>query len=60
MDFGFSDEQQLLRETVAELLTREAPLSVARTMLDGQSGFPSQAWNALAGNGWLGVAVPER
>ncbi len=59
MDFGFSEEQEQLRTAVREYFASELPVSFARAMLDDPTGFPHDAWLALADLGWLGLAVPE-
>ena len=56
MDFGFSEEQNLLREQVARFMTEACPLSVVRAQ---NSGFPHELWQQVADLGWLALIVPE-
>ncbi len=60
MDFGFSQEQEQLRDIVRDFLTSEAPTSYARAMMDDARGFTDEAWCAMADLGWMGLTVPER
>ena len=58
MDFRLSEEQELLIQSLSELLQREAPESLMAKM-DEAHEFPSQSWQALADNGILGLGIPE-
>ncbi len=52
--FGFTQDQQMMRESVLDLLERELPVERVRE-LDSNSEFPLAAYNALAKGGWLGL-----
>lgn len=58
MDFDFSQEQQMLKESVRRLLEREFPRSYAREC-DEQRRFPRELWNRMAAMGWLGLPLPK-
>ncbi len=60
MDFDFSDDQKLLRETVRRYLTDKSSLAVARRVLEGPETHAAEVWSGLAELGALGVAVPEQ
>ena len=53
MDLTFTDEQQLLRETVRGLCQRHADLTVVRQMEDDAIGYPDKFWAALGETGLL-------
>ncbi|PYC48431.1 acyl-CoA dehydrogenase [Litorivita pollutaquae] len=59
MNFGFSEEQDTIRETLARLLGDHATLAVAHDRLDTAKGFDAPTWAALAEGGWLGLAIAE-
>ena len=59
MNFGFSDEQDTIRETLARMLGDHATLEVAHDRLDSGEGFDTATWSALAEGGWLGLAMSE-
>src|SRR3954447_6108664 len=57
MDFGFTDEQERIREAIAKLCAGfDDDYWMQR---DSQGGFPADFHQALARDGWLGVAMPE-
>jgi len=58
MDFRWSEEQELLLESLEELLKREAPESLMAE-LDAKKEFPDKPWQALADHGILGLGIPE-
>ena len=59
MNFGFSEEQDTIRETLARMLGDHASLEVAHARLDSGEGFDTATWSALAEGGWLGLAMSE-
>jgi alkylation response protein AidB-like acyl-CoA dehydrogenase len=56
MDLELTDEQAQLRAVAGELLDARAPLSLARSFLEGD-GDPSALWSELAELGWYGVGI---
>ena len=56
--FGFSDQQQLIRENVLDLLERVLPATKIRE-LDAKGEFPHDAYAALANAGWMGLPYAE-
>ncbi|WP_236553316.1 acyl-CoA dehydrogenase family protein [Roseovarius indicus] len=59
MNFGFTEEQDTIRETLARMLGDHATLEVAHNRLDSGEGFDTATWSALAEGGWLGLAISE-
>lgn len=59
MDLNFSEEQQMLRDTVRGLSARECPIAVVRAMEDDPIGYPAPLWRQMAELGLLGLTVPE-
>ena len=59
MNFGFSDEHDAIRDTLARMLSDHATLAVAHDCLEAADGFDSATWTALADGGWLGLAIAE-
>ena len=59
MNFGLSDEQELLQNTVAEFCTREVPAPRLRALFDAGIGRDAALWKGLAELGVLGLLVPE-
>ena len=59
MDFGFSEEQKLLRDSVRKLMDRHAsPDYVARH--DREQAYPYELYDAWVEAGLLGLPFPER
>ena len=48
MDFGLSEEQRLLQETVRGFVTNECPLPRLRKIYDGKSDFDEGIWGGLS------------
>ncbi len=61
MNFGFTEEQELLRAEVRKLLDEKAPLDVVRQITEDASGpgYAPELWREIADLGWLGIPVPE-
>ncbi|MFQ5828384.1 MAG: acyl-CoA dehydrogenase family protein [Candidatus Methylomirabilia bacterium] len=59
MDFGFSQEQEMLRATARKFLENECPSGFVRNMMDHPAGTTSEFWHKLAEQGWLGLVYPE-
>jgi len=57
MDFSFSPEQEAIRDAIAKICTRFPDEYWLKK--DKEGGFPSELHQALAKDGWLGVAMPE-
>ncbi|RIL05197.1 MAG: acyl-CoA dehydrogenase [Proteobacteria bacterium] len=59
MDLDFSEEQQLLRETVRRVCEEHAPIAAVRAMEDDATGYPASFWKQLAEVGITGLLIPE-
>jgi len=59
MDFGFSPEQDMLRQTARAFLAENCPASLVRQMLEDERGYQPELWKDMAELGWLGLAFPE-
>lgn len=59
MDFGFSEEQELLRQTAREFLAEHCPMAFVRQMMEDEQGYTTALWKNMADLGWLGLAFPE-
>jgi alkylation response protein AidB-like acyl-CoA dehydrogenase len=60
MDLDFSEEQEMLRQTVRGVCERHAPIASVRAMEDHAVGFSKELWRQLADLGLLGLTLPER
>jgi len=61
MNFGFTDEQELLRNEVRKFLDESCPLERVRKISEDPNGpgFSRDLWQHIADLGWLGLMVPE-
>jgi alkylation response protein AidB-like acyl-CoA dehydrogenase len=60
MDFGFSDEQEMLRQSARGLLEKECASTVVRRLLEDERGYDAELWKKIAGLGWTGLTIPEQ
>jgi alkylation response protein AidB-like acyl-CoA dehydrogenase len=58
MDFSLTDEQILLRESIAKLMARHAPPEVVRR-LDREAAYPYALYDAWVEAGLIGLPFPE-
>lgn len=59
MDIGFTEEQELLRETARKFLDGECTTKFVRGMMATDTAVTDAFWRQLAENGWLGILYPE-
>jgi alkylation response protein AidB-like acyl-CoA dehydrogenase len=60
MDFSLTDEQEMLKASVADFMQREAkPDRIAR-LYQHEDGYDPGLFRTAAQSGWLGMLVPEQ
>ena len=59
MDFSFSADQQLLRNSARAFLDEHCKPAHVRTLWDEPRGESDALWKEMAQLGWLGLALPE-
>ena len=59
LDLEFDQEQELLRQTVRDVLERHCPLDVVRAMEDDQLGYVPELWSQLGQLDLIGLLLPE-
>jgi alkylation response protein AidB-like acyl-CoA dehydrogenase len=59
MNFGFTEEQELLRAEVRKFLDENCPLAEVRRIGETPEGFSRELWKRIAELGWQGLTVPE-
>ncbi|MBI4516379.1 MAG: acyl-CoA dehydrogenase family protein [Deltaproteobacteria bacterium] len=62
MALVFTEEQELLRHSAREFVTKQKPLRRLRALRDGNDpvGFSRQVWGEMAQLGWLAIPFPEQ
>jgi alkylation response protein AidB-like acyl-CoA dehydrogenase len=59
LDLEFDQEQELLQQTVRDLLQRHCPPEVVRSMEDDPVGYPLELWSQLGQLDLIGLLLPE-
>jgi len=59
MDLGFSEEQEMLRTTARDFLTKECPSELVKKLAEDEKGYSPELWKKMAELGWMGLAFPE-
>jgi alkylation response protein AidB-like acyl-CoA dehydrogenase len=59
LDLEFDQEQELLRQTVRDVLERHCGLDVVRAMEDDAVGYPPELWSQLGRLDLIGLLLPE-
>src|SRR5215471_13588888 len=59
MDIGFTEEQELLRETARRFLESECDARFVRQQMAAPGAVTDDFWAKLADQGWLGIVYPE-
>ena len=59
MNFGFNDEQELLRSTARKFFENECGSDTVRRLMETPEGITPDLWTKLAEQGWLGLVYPE-
>ena len=60
VNFEFSDDQRLMRDQDRRFLDDNAPLRIARAILDDEAlAYDADLWRSLAELGWTWAIIPE-
>jgi alkylation response protein AidB-like acyl-CoA dehydrogenase len=59
MDFGFNEEQEMLRATARKFLENECTSEFVRKRMAEDAGVTDEFWTKLAEQGWLGLIYDE-
>jgi alkylation response protein AidB-like acyl-CoA dehydrogenase len=59
MDFGFNEDQEMLRQSARDFLAKECPMTLVRKMMDDEGGNSPDLWRKMAELGWHGLILPE-
>ena len=58
MNFGLSDDQVLLKNTIKRFLDEQCPTARVRTIMETANGHDPALWNGLVDLGVAGLVVP--
>jgi alkylation response protein AidB-like acyl-CoA dehydrogenase len=59
VDFGFSEEQEQIRQSARDFLAKECPMTLVRTLMEDDRGHSDALWQQMAALGWMGLVFPE-
>jgi alkylation response protein AidB-like acyl-CoA dehydrogenase len=60
MNFGFTEEQDLLRAQVVRFMRDACPMAKVREITQTATCFDLQLWRQMAELGWLGLIIPQQ
>lgn len=59
MDFGFSEEQEMLRDAAKRFLADNCPTTFVRKMMADATAHDPAFWKKIVDMGWPGLLIPE-
>jgi alkylation response protein AidB-like acyl-CoA dehydrogenase len=59
LDFGFSEEQEMLRDAAKRFLADNCPTTVPRKMMADATAHDPAFWKKIVELGWPGLLIPE-
>ena len=59
MDFDYTEEQQLLKDSIEKFLAKNYSFEQRRAIVDSREGMSAAAWEGFASMGLLGLPIPE-
>ena len=59
MQFGLTETQQTLKNTVRKFLAAECPPAEMRRIMETETAFDGALWRKMADQGWTGIIFPE-
>jgi alkylation response protein AidB-like acyl-CoA dehydrogenase len=59
MNFGLTEEQQILANVARRFIEERAPIAKVRDAMESPSGFDPSLWSGMTELGWAGLTVAE-
>lgn len=59
MDFGLSENQNMLKTMAREFFEKECPKELVREMEGSEKGYPPELYSKMAELGWTGLVFPS-
>ncbi len=60
MQFGLTETQQTLKNTVRKFLAAECPMAEVRRLMETDTAHDPALWRKMADQGWTGMLIPEQ
>jgi len=59
VDFAFSEEQEMLRKSARDFLSKECGSKVVRKLMDSPDAYDPALWKKFSDLGWTALGIPE-
>ncbi len=59
MNLDFTSEQEMLRKSIAEYLSKECPYETVKEIEESEEGYNRKQWKKIAELGWMESCFPE-
>ncbi|MFC1895528.1 acyl-CoA dehydrogenase family protein [Thermodesulfobacteriota bacterium] len=59
MNLDFTPEQEMLRKSAAEFLSKECPFEQVKELEESEQGYSAKLWKKMAELGWMELHFPE-
>jgi alkylation response protein AidB-like acyl-CoA dehydrogenase len=59
MNFGLTEEQQLLKNSARQFFSAECPAAEVRRLMETETAHDAALWQKMAEQGWTGLPFPE-
>jgi alkylation response protein AidB-like acyl-CoA dehydrogenase len=60
MNLDLTEEQEMLRTSARDFLTKECPKSLVRKLEEDEKGYSIELWRKMSDLGWMGLVLPEK
>jgi alkylation response protein AidB-like acyl-CoA dehydrogenase len=60
MEFGFTPQQEMIRNEASSFLSRECAIPLVRELMESERAHDDSLWEKMASMGWMGLIFPER
>jgi alkylation response protein AidB-like acyl-CoA dehydrogenase len=60
MNLDLTEEQEMLRTSARDFLTKECPKTMVRKLEEDEKGYSPELWYKMAELGWMGLVLPEQ
>lgn len=59
MNFGFSEDQTMIRDSARDFVANESSMARIRALRDTGDHYSEEFYKRMAENGWIGAVIPE-
>jgi alkylation response protein AidB-like acyl-CoA dehydrogenase len=59
MDYNFTQDQEMIRQSAKDFLTEQCPKDKVRQLREEAKGYDPEIWKGMVELGWMGVVLPE-